>query len=1037
MGAEQQGTTRRMSQPAAPPDVGAVVGSRYSLLRRLGKGGYGEVWEARDALSAEPVALKLILRDGLQAARVRREIAALRMLRLPGVVRLFDEGTHQGKPFLVMERIDGTPFPGPAVPMTWDALADTTFGLLETLGRIHGAGIVHRDLKPANVLVDAAGRPVVLDFGLSAGMPLGATLTEEGAIVGTPAYLAPEQLFAEPVGPWTDLYSVGLLLYEALAGRLPHVGVDDARASLRARVTQRPRPLAELAPGVPTRVADAVDRLLSVEPRQRPRSADELLRALRGDAASGARPLVRVGVPTLADLAELAATARPIDVVGAPGTGRTRLLADLAAAIERRGGRVARTAPADAPFQSLEPIVGALPPDANLDEAFALVAERLAAVREEGAVVLVDDVERLDRWSAIAIARARPAGLCVVSTRAPSSPDPAPGPGGDAGAAPLRLELGACSEVALRGLFLGPDRIFHLAEDGARVLFDRTGGVAARVADELAAWERARLARIVDGRVSIDREAIERLASALDGGVELLGPTAARGAAVAPRATDQLAWLRLAWPHTRPDLLAQAQSEATWRLEAELSDLVEAGLARRLPDGRVQPLAGANATAAWTADRLAAAHRRLAALLGSGTEGRLLHLVASQDDTRLGDAEAIADEACAFARRAAEQGQLARAVAALSEGVLALGHGDAPALVDARWRLLSLWAEVALVDSTPGTLDRVLYEICRVEPRVGALPELEQLVRAGLEDAWKGQSTSSHLVGLGPFEEPGLEHRRQMLRVRAARRRSLDDEERLLDELEVWGRERGGEAQLALRNWRGGLRYRQSRYDEAAELHDEVARLSRWATARLSARLNGASALLEASRLDEAAAWARLGRDAAAECRLPFFEARAEWILRAARYRAGEIHAVDDELVAAVGRLGVADLDALVHLTEGAVAWRAGDARAAELASHAAQRFQDAGNVPGTVLAAALAHAAAPDPARGRALAARGAELGNACIKVQVLGLLARSGTEVVVPDHLAEAVERERPRRLWAERMELVSVDEALAALRAAPGVA
>ena len=353
-----------------------TIAERYHLGELLGRGGHGEVWEAEDRLAGERVAVKLLDGElGPQAARVRREIAALRLLRLPGVVRLHDEGLEGGLAFLVMERVSGQPFPGVTAPRPWAEIAGVTAALLETLARVHAAGVVHRDLKPANVLVSAQGQVTLLDFGISLfGSRLEDPLEGEGEVPGTPHYLAPEQIRGDPVTPRADLYAVGVMLYAALSGRFPHAA-DSWMALMRAQLTQPVTPLAEAAPCVPASVAALVERLLAREPEERPESALEALRALRGE------PEIRPGALALLELA---------------------------------GG---------------------------------------AALVEED----------------------------------------------------------------LRELFVGPDRLLYLREDAARMLRARTEGAPARVAAEVAAWVRAGLARWDGGRLSIDRDAIDRLEAELCG----------------------------------------------------------------------------------------------------------------------------------------------------------------------------------------------------------------------------------------------------------------------------------------------------------------------------------------------------------------------------------------------------------------------------------------------------------------------------------------------------------------------------------------
>jgi hypothetical protein len=549
---------------AAPDRPGKLLVGRYRLHAPLGGGAHGDVWEADDSLAGERVAVKLLKpRASAHAARIRREVAALRLLRLPGVVRLLDEGVDDGRAFLVMERVDGTPFPGRPTPAEWTSIEGVTVSLLESLARVHAAGVVHRDLKPANILVDADGRPTILDFGLShLGAPSGEGLTEEGQMLGTPAFLAPEQISGGPVTPRTDLYAIGVLLYVALAGRFPHEA-KDVGGLLRARLTQRPTPLKDVAPSAPLFVAAAIDQLLALDASDRPRSAAEALERLRGQRATTAAPLRRLGpVDPCAAIVAAATRGIAIDLHGPRGGGRTRCLDDAAATLRAQGRAVLFTAAGRAPFASLEPVVGALDELAakSLADVVAAVDLRLSALLAEGAALFVDDVERIDRASAAALARCRARGCVVRAFVTPSD------------AAPGDAQLAALDEAALRPLFAGPDRLLHLREDAARALFARTEGLPARVVHEVNAWARAGLARWDGALLVVDRDAVDRL----EAGLRVAPPLALDAAGGAldplpPRLDDLLTWIAIAWPHGDVDLLSAAMGESRWRVEARPS----------------------------------------------------------------------------------------------------------------------------------------------------------------------------------------------------------------------------------------------------------------------------------------------------------------------------------------------------------------------------------------------------------------------------------------------------------------------------------
>ena len=219
--------------------------------------------------------------DPAMLASLERETLVLRLLRLPGVVHLLDERLSGSQPFVVMPFVEGRPFPGAGGgQVSWEAIEETTLALAESLSRIHALGVVHRDLKPSNVLVDENGVPQVLDFGISHGADWGYI---DAHSLGTPTYLAPEQARGEVGDARSDLYALGTMIYEALAGCLPFDATDVSRL-LVCKQTEAPVSLGERVEGVPEHVVALVDAMLERHPEDRPASAQHVAAELRGAA---------------------------------------------------------------------------------------------------------------------------------------------------------------------------------------------------------------------------------------------------------------------------------------------------------------------------------------------------------------------------------------------------------------------------------------------------------------------------------------------------------------------------------------------------------------------------------------------------------------------------------------------------------------------------------------------------------------------------------------------------------------------------------
>jgi serine/threonine protein kinase len=314
-------TTEVGDTPPAPPQpLPSHIGS-YEVLGELGRGGMGVVYQARQAGLNRLVALKMVLAGGHagrpELDRFRTEAQAVARLQHPNIVQIYEIGEHQGRPFLALEFIDGgnladhlqeTPLP-----------AQPAARLMETLARaIHHAhlqGIVHRDLKPANVLLAPApaapagsgpalegpvlGTPKIADFGLAKNLDDDSRQTQTGVVVGTPSYMAPEQAVspARTVGPATDVYALGAMLYEMLTGRPPFKGVS-ALDTLEQVVRDDPTPPRQLQPKVPRDLETICLKCLHKEPARRYGSAlglaDDCRRFLEGRSIH-ARPIGPAG----------------------------------------------------------------------------------------------------------------------------------------------------------------------------------------------------------------------------------------------------------------------------------------------------------------------------------------------------------------------------------------------------------------------------------------------------------------------------------------------------------------------------------------------------------------------------------------------------------------------------------------------------------------------------------------------------------------------------------------------------------------------
>jgi serine/threonine-protein kinase len=382
---------------------------RYVIDSLLGEGGMGAVYRALDERLGRRVALKVVRADAGRGsegstnatARLVREARAAAALSHPGIVAVYDVGEHDGTPYIAMELVAGRPlrsFVGDASV----GVGTRTRWLLEVaraLGAAHRAGLVHRDVKPDNVLVRDDGRVVVLDFGIARPVrgaidpsaptqsPALATLTAEGVAVGTPAYMAPEQIRGEPVDGRTDQFAWAVVAHELLTGRAPWRSAGDALALAASILTDEPAPL-EVA-GLDATFADAVRRALAKDPGARFASMEELVAAADPDAGevdeapprapSGLSSVARTETPVAGATADaprpssrrLALVGGLIAALGLGALAATRLAAPPASPAAPTASASVATPSSAAPL----PMLAVPPPVHAKPEALALYAE--------------------------------------------------------------------------------------------------------------------------------------------------------------------------------------------------------------------------------------------------------------------------------------------------------------------------------------------------------------------------------------------------------------------------------------------------------------------------------------------------------------------------------------------------------------------------------------------------------------------------------------------------------------------------------------
>jgi eukaryotic-like serine/threonine-protein kinase len=266
--------------------VGERIAGRYELEEVVGTGGMSSVYRAYDSVLDRHVALKILHErywsDEGSLERFRREARAAAQLSHPNIVTVIDRGEEDGRPFIVFEYVDGETLKRVVEERGQLSVREAlviALAVARALAFAHARGVVHRDVKPQNVLLDGEGRARVTDFGIARSLNLDVGVTQTGTVLGTSEYMAPEQAKGERASARSDVYSLGAVLYELLAGEVVFPGESFMAVALR-HIGEPPRSILERRPDVPLRLAAALDRCLAKDPRDRFRSMDELVEEL-------------------------------------------------------------------------------------------------------------------------------------------------------------------------------------------------------------------------------------------------------------------------------------------------------------------------------------------------------------------------------------------------------------------------------------------------------------------------------------------------------------------------------------------------------------------------------------------------------------------------------------------------------------------------------------------------------------------------------------------------------------------------------------